>query len=128
MIDFAQHYPVLYKPLLDILSVKKNDIILDCTLGRGGHASIFIDKLGINGRYIGLDVDSDAVSYCCEKFGLNKKDFERTDGILCSLNFVKANFLNAKEILQTFDLLNRGVDILLADLGFFFFFEKRLAC
>jgi 16S rRNA (cytosine1402-N4)-methyltransferase len=81
------------------------DIVLDCTLGRGGHARALAARVAPNGRVIGLDRDADELARTAERFA--------KDGVALSarhLNFAGAASAIAAEGLD-------GVDCLLADLG-----------
>jgi len=55
------HTPVLLKEVISGLDIKKNDVVVDGTLGGGGHAKAISKLLGNEGIFIGLDVDQDAV-------------------------------------------------------------------
>ncbi|KAK2957147.1 putative Ribosomal RNA small subunit methyltransferase H [Blattamonas nauphoetae] len=112
------HYPVMYKDVLEHLHFKEGDVVLDGTLGRGGHASLIMPLLGTEGHYIGLDVDDEAIAFCRKKFGLSddqtvEPEFKPT----CKMSIVKSNFADAPQVLESLGLLDRGVDVLLADLG-----------
>jgi len=81
-------------------------VMLDCTLGRGGHASLIAPMLAPGGRYVGLDVDPANIAYA--RTVLN--------GAPVRVDLVNANFATARAVL---DELGVGrVDLLLADLGF----------
>ncbi len=51
------HVPVLAAPLLRILSPRAGQVLLDGTVGCGGHALVLAPALAPGGRYIGLDLD-----------------------------------------------------------------------
>src|SRR5260221_13701642 len=51
------HDPVLINELLEALAPAEGKTIVDCTLGRAGHALEIARRLGEKGRLIGLDVD-----------------------------------------------------------------------
>ncbi|KAH7819637.1 putative S-adenosyl-L-methionine-dependent methyltransferase MraW [Monocercomonoides exilis] len=110
-----EHYPVLYQEVVKVLNPQKGDIVMDGTLGRGGHASLIIPHLGETGRYIGLDVDDEAIAFNKKKFeNLRKEDSENTK---CEINIVKSNFADSPLVLEKLGLKQRGVDLFLADLG-----------
>lgn len=52
------HVPVLVEEVLAALCPQSGDIVMDCTIGYGGHAMEFIRRIGPTGRLIGLDVDA----------------------------------------------------------------------
>ena len=115
-----KHYPVLYEPVLQQLNPKEGDIVLDGTLGRGGHASLIIPRLGHAGRYIGLDCDDEAIAFCRKKFGLDSSQPPPSEQFPCHIDIIKSNFSKARHVLKKLGLRERGVDIVLADLGFLF--------
>lgn len=52
------HVPVLVEEVLAALRPQPGNILADCTVGYGGHALEFIQRIGSTGRFIGLDVDA----------------------------------------------------------------------
>ena len=56
------HQPVLLHEVLDALRPHGDGVYFDCTLGRGGHATALLERLGPGGRVIGLDRDPEAVA------------------------------------------------------------------
>ena len=67
------HSPVLIDPVIEFLDIQPDDIVLDCTVGFGGHAALLLPLLGEKGRYIGLDRDEAAWAFCRERFADNPK-------------------------------------------------------
>ena len=61
-----EHTPVLLAESLEHLALTDASIVVDATLGRGGHASAILDRLGPAGVLFGLDRDPEAVSFCRE--------------------------------------------------------------
>ncbi len=102
------HRPICVNEILKILSPKPGEIMLDATLGYGGHTSIILPKLLPNGRLIGLDQDA------VER---NKTEVRiRATGIPEAAFIVGAiNFCDAKKFIS--DLGISKVDMILADLG-----------
>ncbi len=65
------HIPVLYKEVLDYFSSIKDGIIIDCTLGYGGHSSMILEA-NENIKLIGIDQDIEAIDFSTKrvaKFG-----------------------------------------------------------
>ena len=62
------HLPVMLEECLDALKLGPQKVILDCTLGGGGHFSEISRRLGKEGVVLGVDRDSDAIEraeiYC----------------------------------------------------------------
>ncbi|MCQ2794341.1 MAG: 16S rRNA (cytosine(1402)-N(4))-methyltransferase RsmH [Bacilli bacterium] len=57
-----KHLPVLKNEAIKLLDIKPNGIYLDFTIGRAGHASEILKRLGKDGLLIGFDLDEEAVS------------------------------------------------------------------
>src|SRR3989344_613404 len=66
------HKSVLLKEIIDGLSIKKGDIIVDCTLNGAGHSEAILDRYGKGVEVIGLDADQDAIAKANEKIGAHK--------------------------------------------------------
>ena len=82
------HEPVLLAETLAQLNLEPGSVIVDGTLGGGGHAAAILDRTGPDGRLIGLDLDSDAITEAgqrLEPFGdrvqLIQASFRRLDDI-----------------------------------------------
>jgi len=108
-LEDRRHEPVLVEQVVGLLSPKAGQVCLDCTVGRGGHAGVIIDRLAPGGRYIGLDVDPGNIEYVREKLA-------EVPGATVAVDLVRANFSNAKSVLESLGV--DRVDLLLADLGF----------
>lgn len=59
----TQHIPVLYQEVLNALKVVPGGLYLDGTLGAGGHAKGILEASAPNGQLLGLDADSEAVTF-----------------------------------------------------------------
>jgi 16S rRNA (cytosine1402-N4)-methyltransferase len=103
--DSSGHIPVLLEPVLRLLDPKPGQTVLDCTLGRGGHAEAILPRIAPGGRYIGLDLDESNVESAKRKFA--------EAPVAC--DFVHANFAGAGAVMARLGVT--GVDVLLADLG-----------
>lgn len=55
------HQPVLLEEVMTALMPCSGGVYLDCTFGCGGHALALLDRVGPEGRVIGIDRDPDAV-------------------------------------------------------------------
>jgi 16S rRNA (cytosine1402-N4)-methyltransferase len=82
------HEPVLLDETLGQLDLEPGDLIVDGTLGGGGHAAAILERTAPDGRLIGLDLDSDAIREAgkrLECFGervqLIQASFRRLDDI-----------------------------------------------
>jgi len=56
------HVPVMLSEVVDALDPQPGGVFLDCTLGGGGHAQALLERIGPNGRLIGIDQDTDALA------------------------------------------------------------------
>lgn len=55
------HRPVMLKEVLEWLGPRPGHIVVDCTLGTGGHASAILREIGPGGLLIGIDKDKEAL-------------------------------------------------------------------
>ncbi len=101
------HIPVLLNTVLDyvINPVIKNHIIVDCTVGGGGHSLEIGKKIMPDGKLICIDRDENAIEYSRERL--------RENGI--KAEFIKGNFANLKELLSEINI--KTVTGILLDLG-----------
>ncbi len=129
------HLPVLAREVLEYLDPRPGRVVLDCTVGRGGHGALLIPRLGPGGWYVGLDMDPGNADYSRARLG----PIAEAAGV--RLDVVRANFREARAVLDGLGFgslaagphpgpLPRGegvkaitpgvagVDCLLADLGF----------
>ncbi len=99
------HVPVLVEEVMTWLRPVPGDVVVDCTVGYGGHALEFLKRIAPGGRLIGLDVDA--------------AELERTrDGSVrheVPVSFHRSNFAGIAKVLRQEKL--DGFDIIFADLG-----------
>src|SRR3989344_9426796 len=55
------HIPVLLQEVMAVLSIAKDDIVVDATVGGMGHAREILSRLGKRGMFIGFDADASAL-------------------------------------------------------------------
>jgi 16S rRNA (cytosine1402-N4)-methyltransferase len=99
------HVPVLFHETLDALAIKPDGIYVDCTLGGAGHSTAIAERLGPNGRLIGLDQDENAL----------KAAGERLARFGDRVQTVKTNFAFIADVLSRLGI--EGVDGVLMDIG-----------
>lgn len=101
----VEHIPVLAEGLAEQISLPPDGVMVDATIGHGGHSLLFGQILGPKAVLIGLDVDDKAI----ERAKLKLKDLP------CKVILLNSNFSQVAEQLheQGFD----KVDFILADLG-----------
>ena len=98
------HYSVMLNESIDGLNIKENGIYVDCTLGRGGHASKILSQLK-TGLLIGIDQDQEAIDYSKELLS----------SISSNYKIVKNNFRNIDKILEELNI--NKIDGAVYDLG-----------
>lgn len=99
------HVPVLPVETLDLLAPRPGEVVVDCTIGQGGHAAMLAGPLGPAGTVIGFDVDPDALAVATERLAATGVPFEA----------VRENFVRVARHMAG---LGRRADVVLADLGF----------
>ena len=98
-----QHVPVMLDEVLEWLAPQPGQVIVDGTLGGGGHARALAERVGEGGRIIALDRDPEAVEAACTSLA----DLPVTP--------VVANFRDLPEVLAQLEI--KTVDAVLLDLG-----------
>ncbi len=56
------HVPVLFSEVLEKLHLQAHDLVIDVTLGAGGHARGLLDAIGPDGRLLGFEADPRTLS------------------------------------------------------------------
>jgi 16S rRNA (cytosine1402-N4)-methyltransferase len=104
-----QHVPVLLEESLDFLNVRAGGVMVDCTLGFGGHSLAIAKRLGAAGRLICFDRDEQAMELAKARLaGLA----EELGGEMPTIEFVGRPFSEIAEVISPGTL-----DGLLADFG-----------
>ncbi|HEY6004101.1 MAG TPA: 16S rRNA (cytosine(1402)-N(4))-methyltransferase RsmH [Anaeromyxobacter sp.] len=96
------HEPVLAREVVEILRPAPGRLLLDCTLGGGGHSLLFLER---GARVIGIDKDPRAVAAANARLARFGEAFRA----------VRADFRDARNVLDALGI--GGVDGALADLG-----------
>jgi 16S rRNA (cytosine1402-N4)-methyltransferase len=99
------HEPVLLDEILHLLAPAPGKTLVDCTLGRGGHAWHLAQRLGPHGLLIGLDVDPANLAFARERLA----------DAPCRVETVQRNFTELPMVLRKLGI--DAVDGILADLG-----------
>ncbi len=58
----TDHYPVMLNESLEALAIRPDGRYVDGTFGRGGHSRAILERLGPQGRLLGIDQDPEAVA------------------------------------------------------------------
>lgn len=103
------HITVLLNKSIEMLKVNEGDVIVDATLGKGGHSIEIAKKVGAKGKVIAFDVDEEAI-----------KEFEKRlqaeyPNLKERFILINKNFAEIKQELKKIDI--EKVDGVLADLG-----------
>ena len=103
--DVAGHVPVLPDAVTRLLAVKPGDVVVDATVGLGGHARLLGAAAGPEGTLLGLDVDPANLALA----------EARLADLPCRVLLRQANFAALRDVLAEVGLA--GADVILADLG-----------
>ena len=63
------HVPVLLQESIEGLNLKKGDIVVDATLGAGGHSALIANTFGGDITIVGFDLDQDALTIAKKTVG-----------------------------------------------------------
>ena len=101
----GSHYPVMLQEAVAALDVVPGGVYVDCTLGRGGHSSLILEKLQGKGRLYCFDLDEEAM----------KESRQRLLQAGDNFTLIHGNFAFLKQRMQEEGV--GEVDGILADLG-----------
>ena len=101
--DITCHVPVMLEEIVDWLQPSPGKILVDGTLGGGGHSVALAKRIGPGGRVVGIDLDQAAIDQALPLFS----------GLPVEL--VIGNFRDLPEILDSLGL--EAVDGIVLDLG-----------
>lgn len=103
--SLAEHIPVLANTLAEQINLPQDGVMVDATIGHGGHSYLFGKELGSEGTILGLDVD--------------EKSIQRAQFVLkdlpCRVILAQSNFADVDRQVRKYEL--GKVDFILADLG-----------
>jgi 16S rRNA (cytosine1402-N4)-methyltransferase len=107
------HRPIMVAEILDALALRAGEVVVDCTLGFGGHARELLARIAPataapRGRLIGLDVDPVELPKTTARLRAAGWGEDR-------FTPVRSNFAGLPKILAELGL--GGADAILADLG-----------
>ena len=98
------HKSVLLEESIESLNLKSNSIVVDCTLGYGGHSSEILKRVD-KGYLYSFDQDIDAIEYSDARLKQIRDNYE----------IIKSNFVNIRAELYKRNI--KRVDGILYDLG-----------
>lgn len=101
----SEHIPVLAKTLLEWVNLPQDAVMVDATIGHGGHSFLFARKLGLSGTIVGFDVDEKSIQTARSKLS----------NLSCKVILIRENFANVVKAVRSEGI--EKVDFMLADLG-----------
>ena len=105
IVETPGHTPVLVRAVGELLAVRTGEVVVDATVGLGGHARLFAEALGRDGTLIGLDMDP-------ANLDLARRNLA---DVRPRVELIHANFAELPEALASVGV--DRVDVLFADLG-----------
>jgi len=101
------HIPVLSGEITDLLNLKPGSIVVDATLGLGGHSKIMAKKIGSCGVIIGIDKDVESIKIVNKNLCIKKSNSQ--------LIVVHGSYVDIDTIVANYGY--KTVDAILFDLG-----------
>ena len=99
------HIPAMLHEVIDYLLLKPGQVIVDATIGTGGHSFEILKSISPGGKLIGIDRDEESLNVCRGRLS----DFNS------SLELVHANFVDLDEALAKLGV--DKIDGIIFDLG-----------
>lgn len=112
----ALHLPVLFDQVLEVIDPRPGQVIVDCTLGLGGHAAAIMERMkgggaGSSSRLIGIDLDPANIK-------LAKGRLEKVKGKSeVRFDLFHTNFSGLQGVIAQAGVEGGRVDAVLADVG-----------
>jgi len=100
-----RHQPVLLSEVQENLALRPGSLVVDATLGDGGHAEMILQQIGPTGRLLAIDADPEAILRAKQYLYVYQEQ----------ILFVRENFARLGDILQEQNWPK--TDAILADLG-----------
>jgi len=99
------HTPVLINEAIDLLDIKKEDIVMDCTIGEGGHSEKILSHVNKFGHLYGIDRDKETLDTAKKRLSSIKTNF----------TLIHGNFADILNITKEHNVT--GVNKIIVDLG-----------
>ncbi len=100
-----KHITVLKDESIQQLNLKQGSVVVDCTLGSGGHTRAILDQIGATGTLIAFDADPAAIAAGAAL----TREYKST------VHLINQNFRSLSAVLDELNI--EHVDGILADLG-----------
>jgi 16S rRNA (cytosine1402-N4)-methyltransferase len=101
------HVPVMLAEVLEALDPRPGEVVVDGTLGHGGHTLAFLDRVGPTGRVCGLDADQAELDRTAARIGQERPG--------APFRAVHSHFAGIGKVMGAEGL--EGFDLVFADLG-----------
>lgn len=117
----SEHYPVMYREVIENLSLEKRKLVVDCTTGVGALSYKMFEKMSKDSFLVGLDKDEDSLrvararlSKYGDRFRLFQEDFRNLDRVMENLNVKNVDAFVFDLGISTYQLSNpeRGFSFL----------------
>jgi 16S rRNA (cytosine1402-N4)-methyltransferase len=105
MLEEKLHVPVMLQEVLEYLKLAPGQIIVDATMGTGGHSLEILKRITPGGRLVGIDRDENSLAVCRQRLAEFKNNTE----------FVHANFADLDQVLASLGI--DKIDGIVFDLG-----------
>ena len=102
----SEHVAVLLDDIAEQIVLSQDAVVVDATIGHGGHSFLFGRQLGPEGLLIGLDIDDKCLRRAHLKLG----------GLDCHVVLEQENFTEVRKVTAKHGI--NKVDLIFADLGF----------
>lgn len=101
------HVPVLLKEVEILLDPRLGDIVVDGTLGGGGHSLMLANKIGAKGTLVGMDLDPASLEEAKKMFSEHS--------VAAQTYFVQSNYKYIDTVVSSLGI--EAVDRILVDIG-----------
>jgi 16S rRNA (cytosine1402-N4)-methyltransferase len=101
----VEHIPVLAETLVEQINLPTDAVMVDATIGHGGHSFLFGKNLGKMGIIVGFDIDTEVL----------RRAEARLEELSCRVILIHSNFSRIARELAERQI--EKVDFILADLG-----------
>lgn len=99
------HKPVMLREVIEYLNLTPGKLIVDATIGMGGHSQMILEHIMPGGRLIGIDRDEESLRMAKERLAAYADGCE----------FVHANFCDIDRVLKNLNITH--IDGIVFDLG-----------
>ncbi|MFH1218450.1 MAG: 16S rRNA (cytosine(1402)-N(4))-methyltransferase, partial [Candidatus Peregrinibacteria bacterium] len=96
-----EHVPVLQNDVQKLMDLKKGEVVIDATLGLGGHSELFLKSIGDNGKLTAFEADEKNLEEAEKRLSAYEKQIE----------YINDNFRSLK------NRITGEVDAIFFDLG-----------